>query len=172
MNIQKLKYARLILDELIKEGEGDIQQISGGNLLPPPAKSNIIDCDKDPFCPDWLKVESHKKGGQLVFDPSKIELYLTDRQKTGWVNGTDIQKELADKSVLNANVLDYLSAHTELIPEDWKGKYIFFWGTIYRHSDDGLFVRCLCWNGGQWRWFDRWLGREFDGQYPAAVSQV
>jgi len=39
---------------------------------------------------------------------------------------------------MNANVLDYLLAHPELIPEDWKNKYVFFWGTIYRYSSGGL----------------------------------
>jgi hypothetical protein len=141
----------------------------------PYAEKHIIDCDKDPFCPDWLKVENHKRGGQIAFDPEKIELYLTERQKTEWVNSTDVQKELEGRNVLNANVLDYLLAHPELIPESWKkdengnARFIYFWGTIYRDSGDRLCVRCLYWGVGRWDWDRSWLGAGFVGQVPAAV---
>ena len=112
----------------------------------------IIDCDKDPFCPEGWTVEEHKKGGKLEWNPKNISLYLSENQRNGLIKGNELHKELKDKPILNANVLDYLLAHPELIPEEWKGKYVFFWGTIYRDSVSDLDVRCLCWGGGRWYW--------------------
>lgn len=41
-----------------------------------------VDTSVDPFLPDvdW-KVEYHKKDGVLEFDPEKISLYLSEKQK-------------------------------------------------------------------------------------------
>ena len=130
----------------------------------------IIDCDKDPFCPkDWI-VEEHKKGGKLEWNPKNISLYLSENQKKDWIKGNELREELKGKPVLNANVLDYLLAHPELIPEEWKGKYVFFWGTIYRDSDGSLNVRYLGWNGERWNWSFNWLDNVWYDVCPAAVS--
>ena len=129
----------------------------------------LIDCDADPFTPEGWKVEEHKIGGQIKFDSTRVPLYLSKKQKHGSIIGNDLRKVLASQSVMNANMLDYLLTHPELIPEDWKDKYVFFWGTIYRSSDSGLFVRCLHWNGSRWGWLRRWLGDGFYSDYPAAL---
>ncbi len=137
---------------------------------------HTIDCDADPFVPRGWKVEEHKKGGQLEWNSAKVKLSLSEDQKDGkYVEGNKLRKELADKIVLNANVLDYLLAHPQLIPEEWKkddnGKirFIFFWGTIYCHSDGGLYVRCLYFDDGEWYWNDYWLDGGWDGRVPAAL---
>ena len=57
---------------------------------------HVIDCDANPFVPDGWKVEEHQKGGQLVWDASKVQLYLSDGQKNGKViEGNKLRKELA-----------------------------------------------------------------------------
>jgi len=118
----------------------------------------LIDCDADPFVPDGWAVESHAKGGQLMFDRAKIRLYLSKAQEKGKpVEGNKLRKELADQPVLNANVLEYLLVHPELIPDEWKGKCVFFWGTIYRYSNGHLYVRYLDWDDVRWFWHIRWL---------------
>jgi hypothetical protein len=133
---------------------------------------HIIDCDAKPFVPDGWKVEEHIKGGQFKWDSSQIEPYLDKSQKNGKsIVGNKLRELLAGKSALNANVLDYLLANTELIPEEWKGKYIFFWGTVYRHSDGRLYVRYLYWHGDGWSWYYYWLGYGFDGNDPAALRK-
>ena len=132
-------------------------------------KEHIIDCDVAPFVPDGWKVEEHQKGGQLSFNAPQIELHLPVAQKNGTIEGNKLRKELAGKPVLNANVLDYLLAHPELIPEDWKGKYVFFWGTVYRDSDGNLCVRFLYWIVGRWSWGNGWLDDGWYGDYPAAL---
>ena len=136
---------------------------------------HTVDCDVEPFVPNGWKVEEHKKGGQLPLDLSKIKLHLLPNQKNDrLIEGNELRKKLVSEPVLNANVLDYLLAH-QLIPEDWKRdayvniRFIFFWGTIYRHPYDYLCVRFLCWNGNAWYWSYHWLGCGWDGYSPAAV---
>ncbi|KKR48386.1 MAG: hypothetical protein UT86_C0006G0024 [Candidatus Magasanikbacteria bacterium GW2011_GWC2_40_17] len=135
-------------------------------------KKHIIDTDADPLVPGGWKVEEHRKGGQFVWDPAKVSLHLSFNQQNGNViQGHQLRRELVVcVPNLNANVLDYLLAHPELIPESWMGKAIFFWGTIYRSADGDLCVRYLIWKGKQWSWGDRWLGSGWNNNNPAAVS--
>jgi hypothetical protein len=140
---------------------------------------HVINCDADPFNPwanDGFTIEEHQKGGQWKFDPKQVEFFLASGQKGGNViESNKLRKELAKKLVFNANVLDYLLAHPELILNEWKTdgngntRYTFFWGTIYRDRDGGLYVRCLCWVDGRWNWSIRWLFRGWGGNGPAAV---
>ena len=133
-------------------------------------RKHIIDCDADPFCPDDWKVVEHKKGGQLEWNSDNVQLFLAEGQKEGrYIEGNQLRKELEGQSVLNANVLDYLLDHQELIPESWKGRYVFFWDTIYRRRSGGdLCVRALCFRGRRWDWRYDWLDRVFGDDDPAA----
>ncbi len=131
---------------------------------------HLVDLDANPFIPDGWKIEEHQKGGALKWNASQVSLYLSEPQKRGRsIEGNKLRNTLKGDPVLNANVLDYLLAHPDLIPEDWKGKYVFFWGTIYRDSGGNLCVRFLCWSGGGWGWGYGWLAHDFGGRYPAAL---
>lgn len=133
---------------------------------------HLIDCDAAPFIPDGWQVEEHRKGGQFKFDPAMVKLYLSKGQRGGKrIEGAKLRTELAKKSVLNANVLDYLRKpeNRRLIPAEWKDKYIYFWGTIYRGPDGSLFVRCLYCFDGRCSWHYIWLGLDWLSSSPAAV---
>jgi hypothetical protein len=131
---------------------------------------HIIDCDADPVTPDGWTVEEHRRGGMFAFGPAKVALHLSDRQKNGGtVRGNALRKELASRPVLNANVLDWLLAHPERIPEEWKGKAVFFWGTVYRARHGNLYVRFLFWYGVRWLWDSRWLFNDWNDNNPAAT---
>jgi hypothetical protein len=130
----------------------------------------VIDCDACPFVPDGWKVEEHQKGGSFQWDASKVQLWLAEGQRNGkWLECNKLRKELSGKPVLNANVLDYLLKNQLLIPEEWRGKSIFFWGTVYRNSVGGLYVRYLHCSGGEWCWDYEWFARECNGNHPAAL---
>lgn len=135
-------------------------------------RQHIIDCDAQPFMPNGWKVEEHTPGGQFEWDIEAISLYLSDEQQPCGKRkgGDELRKELAGKPVLNANVLDYLLAHTNLIPEEWKDKYLFFWGTIYLDSDGDRCVRYLHWRGSG-PWGRGWLINSWDANDPAAVRK-
>lgn len=140
---------------------------------------HVINCYSEPFNP-WDKegwtIEGHRRGGNLKFDPKQIKFFLTRDQRAGkTVEGSKLRKELAGKDILKANVLDYLLAHPEIIPDEWKTdengdiRCIFFWGTIYRNSGGNLFVRYLYWNDNRWSWNYLGLGFDWYGFHPAAV---
>ena len=119
---------------------------------------------------DGWKVEEHRQAGDFMWGPNRVALYFSDGQKSGKIiEGNKFRKELKGKPALNANVIDYLLAHPELILEEWRGEQIFFWGTIYRGSDGSFHVRYLCWHDGRWRWYYDWLERGWYGHYPALV---
>ena len=117
---------------------------------------HIIDCDAAPFCHHGWGIEEHRKDGQIVWDATRVQLHCSGEQKGGRIKGHALREELKNRPVLNANVLDYLLKNPYLIPDDWKGKRVFFWGTIYRNPEGFLYVRSLCWKDGKmdgyWRW--------------------
>ncbi len=139
---------------------------------------HAVDCDASPFVPDgWSVLPDEEQlpnrvKGILTWDPTTAKLYLSKKQQGDKrIVGNDLRKELKSQPVFPANVLDYLlkPENQHLIPEDWKGKAVFFWGTIYRHSDDRLCVRCLCRHGGAWFWGYGWMGLGFRSNGPALV---
>jgi hypothetical protein len=130
---------------------------------------HLIDLDADPFVPNRWKVEEHRKGGQFKWDASKVSLYLSKKQQRGVIEGNKLRDELKGKPVYNANLLDYLLKNPHLIPEEWKDKYVFLWGTVYRDSGGNLCVRYLYWSGDGWGWGSDWLDSDWGDGRPAAV---
>lgn len=137
---------------------------------------HIIDCDADQYMPEkwwatpehkrqelleqhgikeWEVIE-HRKGGQFEWNLDEIELYQCEEQQTrcSLFLGVKLRKKLKGKPVLNANVLDYLLKHPELIPDEWKFKEIFFWGTTYRHGHGATGSRFLYWDVHDEKWDD------------------
>lgn len=130
---------------------------------------NLINTSAPPFIPEGWSVEEHTGMGEIELKPGYFGLYVNDQQKNAYIEGNKLRKDLAGKPVLNANVLDYLLKNPHLIPEEWKGKYIFFWGTIYRNRVGDLCVRYLYWNDGRWHWGHYWLSSGWSSRSPAAV---
>lgn len=141
----------------------------------------IINCDEKPFEPSGLTVASESEQlpgrvrGQFIFD-GKIGLYLSEcQQGMEFIRGNQLREEMANEPVLPANVLDFFLSNTSLIPENLKKndngnvRYTFFWGTVYRGSGGRQCVRCLCFNGGGWRWDCYRLGDDWDSDRPAAL---
>lgn len=132
---------------------------------------HVINCDTDPFVPDGWEVVEHQRSGAFKWNAADVALHLDKEQMDGkWIEGDKLRNELANKPVLNANVLDHLLANPHLIPEEWKGKFVFFWGTIYRDQHDNLRVRCLSCRDDRWHWGAGWFGNSWSTRYPAAVS--
>jgi len=133
--------------------------------------ASMIDLDAEPFIPEGWTVPKgfHQKGGQFAFDPAQMKLYIDAGQQNGKsIPGTQLHQKLADVPVMNANMLDWYLANRQHIPEEWKGKHIFFWGTIYRNCY-GRCVRYLSWRSGWWGWGGLWFGTGWVANYPALV---
>jgi hypothetical protein len=123
---------------------------------------------KTPIIPkgyDWT-VDYHNNITEI---PKLMKLHLEPEQEKGYLRGEVLAKCLKEKA-LNGNHLDYLLKHTELIPDEWKANWVYFWGTIYRNAGGGIFVRCLDWDGDRWNWNYGWFDDDWDGDDPAAVS--
>lgn len=139
-------------------------------------EQRTIDLDAAPLCPvDW-SIKRHRKMGSMEWHPEKVELFLSEHQLgTSVMSGRDIKQELEGKDVFNANLLDYLLAHQELIPQEWKGKAIFFWGTEYGHKySPRLRIRCLYWryDHWDWLWYAVWPGYQWHAGFPAACRRA
>ena len=132
----------------------------------------MVNLDANPLIPRGWEVESHVKGGQIKFDQNMVDLYLPDEQNIGsCLEGNKLRERLEGKNPYNANLLDFYLAHPELIPESWKDKIVFFWGTIYYDTAIALCVRCLNWDGFQWNWHFRWLDGNWVANYPSAIMK-
>lgn len=139
------------------------------------SNTHLVDCRRASMPEEWRressgwKVERHRNMGVQVFDPQSLALFLTEPQKTTRsVQGKELLKLLAEEPVLPDAYLDFLLAHPEYTPESWKGKAVFFWGTIYSVPNGSLCVRFLYWYGGRWYWSYYWLDYEWDSRHPAA----
>ncbi|MDO8516116.1 MAG: hypothetical protein Q7S28_02600 [bacterium] len=118
-----------------------------------------------------LRLESHvSRTDTVIIDPAKIDLAVMLSSGEGSISGKENQKRLkaSGKTLLDVRVMEELLKHPELIPDSWKGKYVFFWGTIFRDADGRLSVPCLCWGGDGWYWDDRWLSYVWNSDSPAA----
>lgn len=140
------------------------------------AIEHLIDFDATPFIPDgwsvlpdWEQLPNRVRG-KVKFDPAKVKLHLDDGQKGGgYTEGNQLRQKLADFPVYGSQLLDFYLANPHLIPEEWgEGKYVFFWGTIYRRPG-GWCVRCLYRRVGRWYWEALWLDVDWGGVCPAAL---
>lgn len=128
-------------------------------------------------------IHEHRECGVIVWDPLKVELYLDEHQCNNQkvIAGHELYKKLENKSILNANVLDYLLENQHLIPKDWKkGKdkqplQIFFWGTIYcprgYPGATNFQVRYLTWSKHDKKWICVYTHLDFQlfQESPAAI---
>ena len=145
--------------------------------------SVVIDSDLTPNIPSGLYLsgegtEHRKMGiitlekrpdGKLYVNGREVVRFYSPNQQNGTIGGHKLRKELKDKQVLNACILDALFKNPQLIPSGWETGYTYFWGTIFRDADGDLFVGCLRWHNGGWHWGDGWLGGDWDGSDPAAL---
>ena len=132
--------------------------------------NHVIYGDADPVIPNGWSIEEHRKSGQFRWDATKVRLWLVNSQKNGkWMHGSKLCKVMKYKPVLNACVLDFLLANPHFIPRKWKGKYVFFWGTLYRNRDRNLCVRFLYWDADAWSWSQSLIGGDWGDSNPAAL---
>ena len=131
--------------------------------------TDLIDLAARPTTIKLLSVKSHQRGKLCRFNPD-IFLYLSEFQQGRHITGYDLKKELKDKKVLSANVLDYLLKHAKRIPSEWKDKKIYFWGTIYQNSCHDTYVRYLFWTGARWSSGRELLSNEFASSDFAAIA--
>jgi len=114
------------------------------------AKIHLIDCNAELFIPEDMIIRPEDQlpncvTGLLDLTPEKIRLYFPKTHgRASFFQEDKILAHLKNKLVLNANVLDYLLKHPQLIPKECGSIFTLFWGTIYRQPSSGyLYVRYL-----------------------------
>jgi hypothetical protein len=136
--------------------------------------NNIIDCRQASMPREWRdagwKVEWHRNLGRQIWTPDAVRLHLAEEQKDGRImRGDKLRKILESEPVLTDNWLDFLLQHPEYIPESWKGKAVFFWGTGYRNPGGNLCIRYLYFGEGRWHWGYSWFDHDWFQAFPAAL---
>ncbi len=104
---------------------------------------HVIDCSESTFDPTDINmyIEMHQKGDRLSWSVEQQSNALLEINN---ITHNELDGIVAGKSILNANVLDYLLEHQHLIPLQWEGKTIHFLGTRYRDCNIGyLCIRSL-----------------------------
>jgi hypothetical protein len=134
------------------------------------ASKHIINCDIKPSTSGNYQVMEHRQNGQWEWNSDNVFLYAIDADIM--VEGHDLYDDLINKPCLNACVLDYLLIHPKLIPQDWKGISIDFWGTIYENEQKKFFVRRLFCFLGNWKDKYIYLGDKWDSCKPIALMRV
>lgn len=112
----------------------------------------IIDGDADAHFPtdppNGLKIHLHQKHGKLNWHHDVIS-YDHDEPRSRTMNfkyGNEVLAKFEEKTLPNANAVAFYLKHPWLIPEEWKGQIIYFFGTIYIDSDGKLYAWCLKWH--------------------------
>lgn len=136
--IRRLNLGTIFYDDVLN----GMQSIIEGKTFITVSKKHIIKCDVSPFIPEGWELIEHKNNPPLEFD----------------LDSKNLMKIFTDSSFLNANILDYLLARPELIPENFKNKRILFRGTIYYDLHRCLCIRYLKWNNNFWDWGYEYVG--------------
>ncbi|MEI7512405.1 MAG: hypothetical protein WCK01_03025 [Candidatus Uhrbacteria bacterium] len=145
----------------------------------PQGSQYVIDCDSPPFVPSKFasRMAKDEVGNRLIgkveWSRDMARLHQHPRLKNPtmfyMVRVVDLMKDLKDRTVLPANVLDFLMDHQELIPVDWQDMYVLFLGTVYRQNGTSPFVRGLHYEDDKWNHSQSSLEDPCHNGYRAAV---
>lgn len=110
-------------------------------------------------------------------DLTKVQHVTMLKDGETYVKGEEKLKRLKKdgRIRLDADVFLTLWENQHLIPESWKEpingntRFVYFDGTVLRHSDGDRCVLYLYWPDGQWRWLVHWLGDDWGAFNPSAV---
>lgn len=128
---------------------------------------HIIDTDILPTLPDWATIVENKTYGKIQWNLKDMELYLSEKQKDGYISGGDLRKEVSDKYPVNLAILQYLVDNPSLVPKGLEGKYVYGFGTIVEDRDGRLICPCLLVYDGRVVLGWDWLGYDWRGISPA-----
>ncbi|MDP3764448.1 MAG: hypothetical protein Q8Q95_02395 [bacterium] len=135
---------------------------------------------KGPADGDGLSGEEEQDERSLnltELDLSNIQLVTCLKEDESVIKGEEKLKRLKAKNYvrLDAKIFQTLWENKSLIPESWKEKtnsnttFISFDGTTLRGPLGRRYVLCLCWGGGGWGWYCRWLEGGWSAYDPSAV---
>jgi len=118
---------------------------------------HIIDCTVPPFTPEGWEIEKHIKGIIIQWNEYTGGKIIDHLEKIAdhniFIDPDELSGEMPLTAMpLTANILDYLVDHPRLVPREWRGKDVLFFGTLYRDRAGNLVVRYLNCRGSGNRW--------------------
>jgi len=166
------------IQELIAKHGGDEcvrKFIAEETVVAPLHGSVYVDHSIRPIYPDWVKEVLYpelESTGPSEFDAGKLEQWLHEEQKTGYVTGKTIHQYLKDndmiKDCLGLRDLEEIQKKgITFFRKYFKGKYVFGWKAVVRDRDGHLRVPCLYESDGVVSLNWRWLGSDWSSFYPA-----
>jgi hypothetical protein len=127
MQLKNLSVIRDVLTNVTKNGVADMKVID-------------LNADASVKKGSGWKVDYHKKGGQIIWDPKKFKFFVTPTQeKCPFVEGDKFLEEMNGQSVFNVNLLYFFLENPRLVPTSWQQFDVFFWDT--RYIDEFGFMR-------------------------------
>jgi hypothetical protein len=162
----------------------------------------LLDGDRDPplqfeQCGELqgytLKGEGtqHRRHGRIRLEYRDDQLFIDGRevsrlQARGRGNprsqgtGEDLYARVQNEYLLNGCIWEFLLAHPEFIPTDWKKGYTSFYGTVLRSTEkrdetsiykDGLYVPTLTFEEqeGTWHGYYAWKTLSNDNDFVAVL---
>jgi hypothetical protein len=118
---------------------------------------------------DWSIAED-REGLPETWDPAKTVLVSSLRKGETSITGEKTHERLSGDKSLGARAFLHFWTHKEEIPEEWKGKIVFFDATSLLSPDGKPYSLYLCWGGDRWHWHYRWLGRGRDAECVSACA--
>ncbi|MFH0814950.1 MAG: hypothetical protein V1902_02655 [Candidatus Falkowbacteria bacterium] len=141
--------------------------------------SNKLTIDRSkPFDPvafvgkGWKIGEQDERALALTeIDLAAVQLKHMLKDREPYVGGEEklTRLKVAGYVRLDAGVFETLWNNQHLIPERWKGKIVYFDGTVLVSPDGGRYVLCIDGGGGQWSRDCGYLNHSFSGNNPSAV---
>lgn len=125
----------------------------------------IVNLDAQPKTLTGYKASAHNGGGVFNFQHQSLDLFYPNPERE---NGYKIRSAL--EGPLNANMLDFLLGHPELIPQECQGKYTCFFGTTYcSYRDDESFVRAIFYHQDRYQETLIPLDTDFGDEMPIMI---
>ena len=172
-------FFRLVDKKLVTKDNLQRYLENPNSLLNPILNGTVIKIDRSqPFNPaeligaGWAIAEQDELSLALSeVNLDNVHLVTTLKDGENSVQGEEKLRRLkaTGEIRLDAKVFQTLWENKELIPKSWKGKRVYFDGTILRDPYGRRFVLYLCWYGDKWSWGCRWLRDVWRGSEPSAV---
>lgn len=104
----------------------------------------------------WVIAEDNEALPE-TWDSASTRLVSALRKGEATVSGEKTIERLRGDKPLGARAFLYFWNNREKIPEEWKGKLVFFDATVLRNPGGDRFSLYLSWFGDRWYWYYNWL---------------
>ena len=113
----------------------------------------------------WKLTEENQKNEAFEFSLSNVKL-VSCGSRENKISGKTLLNELKEKA-FSSYLLDFLLKNQSLIPAEWQGKTIIFFGTTYWDSSTPpiLAVLNMKFYDGAWESGTSYIDDNFDGGY-------